>query len=203
MPDCFAANQDLNYFCGSAAYLHASQPGAGSVTAPTAKPSVEQTNVGNQIDLKPSPVWQRATAGTGELISKKLRRPFVDTIVVWLDDSPPPLVAARQSRSQSSFFTRSPEPLRIAVDFGAPRMRTNCAASVNSFGMRRIRAFALLSGGRIGKAYCRPGLNQPVISATLYSSQSLNCRLECSVGISLGVGNHAREVFDGVRMHRS
>src|SRR5215470_3962695 len=61
--------------------------GTGPSTAPTGKPSVEQMDVPNQIDLKPSPVRQRATAGTGDLISQKLDRTVLDTVVMRFDDS--------------------------------------------------------------------------------------------------------------------
>ena len=61
--------------------------GTGPSTAPTGKLSVEQMDVRNQIDLKPSPVWQRATAGTGELISQKLDRAVLDTVVMRFDNA--------------------------------------------------------------------------------------------------------------------
>src|SRR4051812_28758677 len=76
--------------------------------APTGKPSVEQTDVRNQIDLKPPPIWQRAAAAPGELISQKLDGTVLDTIVMRLDD--PDVSRCRSTRPivspQSPFAIR-------------------------------------------------------------------------------------------------
>ncbi len=60
---------------------------AGGNWAPAGKRLVQQMELRNRVHERPAPVGERLTAQTTYLETEKFDPPFVNAVIMWLDDS--------------------------------------------------------------------------------------------------------------------